>query len=181
MRPNFLPSLNPWGLATPPDWFLDELCAQDGDAVIFPSEEAGLYRLARRVKHGRAMMSFLHHPDARICRDHGLIPFTSVLPESLGMSWGRVLLNLAETDTQRVGGPSKVGALLDEHDAAREAAMARTQRQELLGRGESAWNLAQLWAGSRISLADHRPLSGPPKGESPVHAPGGAGACWVGR
>lgn len=110
---------NPFNLSAPPAWFRLQMAAQDAALVIFPSQEEGVYRVARRAPHAtvaRFSLGFVRkRPDTKTYIDNGLVPVTSLLPFT---QWGPVVLSdLAEMDIQRFGGAEKVADELDRRDA----------------------------------------------------------------
>ena len=186
---NFLPTTNPFALATPPAWFLAALAAYDPALVIFPSTHQPLYRVGRRGRYGTGLLRGLAAaPDSAIYVAHRLWPWKSILPESLGMTWARVLNDLPLFDTQRVDDP---GAALDALEAEDAQAIQRAQEDEADQRAAAFYRTLGLVTGSRVGGgrrpegAGYRKL-GPtkPRGRRPrVYRPSGAGtgALFVGR
>lgn len=183
---NYLQTRNPFGLSEPPTWFLLELYAQDDQAVIFASETDPVYRVARKAKHGPPMLAFLKHPDARLCRDHSLIPSISVIPTGVtGFSWARVLLNLQERDIQKQGGATEVADRLDAFDDLEEQQLRQRTADEAEQRGVDGYRLYKSLNGERVSLSYRKPegaktsVAKMRRTYRPVGA--GPGAMFVGR
>jgi hypothetical protein len=184
MRPNFIPTPNPFNLATPPDWFLDELAAYDEDARIFASETDGVYRIGRKAKHGPAMMGLLNHPDAKTMRRHGLVPSTSVLPTNVaGQDWAKVLIGLMERDTWGAGGADAAADTLDEWDRQEEERLKRDFEAENDARAGDCYRLIKNLAGERLGMAYRKPHGGRTslKKLRRTYRPAGAGsgAMWA--
>lgn len=128
---------NPFNLVGPPAWFLAQMAALDSALTIFPSQEQGVYRVARKVPHGhiaRFSMQFIQkRPDTKTYIDHGLAPVTSLLPF---VQWGPVVLSdLAEMDMKRFGGADKVADELERREA-------ETERKSVLDTADRADTIA---------------------------------------
>lgn len=183
---NFIHTVNPFGLPTPPDWFLVCLAEYDSELVVFPSVAEPVYRLSRRAKHGTGLLKVLKNfPDTKICVDNRLYPVKSILSPSVGMAWGRVLSELPEYDQWRVSDdPTRVTEKLDGLEASRAAAIQRDQEAECDARSGVARRLAQYATGSRVGLSYSKGAgaSGARTGLRPARRPlGGGPALFVGR
>lgn len=183
---NFIRTLNPFDLPKPPDWFLARLDDYDSELVVFPSIQEPVYRLARRVKHGSAVLSVLkNHPDTKLFVEHKLVPVKSILSPSLGMAWGRVLSELPQYDQWLVSeNPDRVVEHIDSIDRVREARIQREQEAECDARSGVARRIAQYATGSRVGLsyAKGAGASGARTGLRPARRPlGGGPALFVGR
>lgn len=186
---NFVPTTNPFALATPPTWFLASLHAYDPQLVIFPSTHEPLYRMGRRGRYGFGLLATLASmPDSRVYQQQKLWPWKSILPSGLGMTWGRVLRDLPNFDTQRYEDPA---GTLDALEAGEDEALDRAIADEADQRAAAFYRTAQLIGGSRVGAgvrpegAGYRPL-GPktrrarrPRPYRPVGS--GPGAIFVGR
>ncbi|MET0742949.1 MAG: hypothetical protein ABWY78_06220 [Microvirga sp.] len=189
---NFIQTENPWGLATPPAWFLAQLHAYDPLLVIFPSKVAPLYRMARRTSSGRAQLNKIIRgiPDSEIYLKHKLWAWKSVEPQSsvmLNGGWGKLLLEIPEYDQQRFGTWKEVADRVDDLDVQQERTIDRDIQGELDARGHDAYLLAQARLGSRVSLGVKKPegarlgrRSSPKQAYRPLNF-GGGGAIFIGR
>lgn len=160
MRSNFLASApNPFNLAGPPDWFLDDLAAYDDQLVIFPSQEDGTYRVARKHQ-GRTppVYTFLKdRPDTKTYVAHRLIPITSILPPPL-VQWGPVIINdLAERDIQRAGGWQEACRLLEDAEDTKEARLNRNIRDDADELARFAWKAIKWRTGQTLDLGARKP------------------------
>jgi hypothetical protein len=183
---NFIPTVNPFGLATPPDWFLVCLGEYDSELVVFPSVAEPVYRLARRAKQSTGMLRVLKNfPDTKIFVDNRLYPVKSILSPNLGMAWGRVLSELPDYDQWRVSAdPMRVAAQLDAIEQKRDAAIQRDQESECDARSGVARRIAQYATGSRVGQSYSKGAggSGARTGLRPARRPlGGGPALFVGR
>lgn len=192
---NYIWTSNPFGLAKPPDWFLDQMFAYDPELRIFPSTFEPFYRVMRRVSSSQPWTKFIaHKPDTAIAVAHKLYPVMSVIPQTLlGFSWGRVLMELAERDQQRFANPDAVERRKQDIDDAREASTNRAIAGELDARNGDFYRAYKFISGERVSLAhsasdgiggarSHRASPRSPRPRKAYRPTGGgAGAIWTGR
>lgn len=160
MRANYLGSVpNPFNLVGPPDWFLDQLAAYDDQLVIFPSQEEGVYRIARKHQ-GKTprIFTFLNtRPDTKTYVAHNLVPVTSVLPPPL-VQWGPVIINdLAERDIQRVGGWQAAARILEDRDETKERRLQQSIREDADELAGFAWRAMKWRTGQTIDLGGRKP------------------------
>jgi hypothetical protein len=186
---NWIPTTNPFGLAQPPAWFLTALAAYDPLLVIFASTSAPLYRLARRTQTGRAQLNKIIRgiPDSAVYLAHTLWAWKSVEPQvtALNNSWQKLLLEIPEYDTQRVGATAAADRL-DHFDALEEARINRDIQTELDARNHDAYVLASSRVGSRIGLSTKKPegARGSRVSRRRAYRPlnfGGGSAIFIGR
>ena len=185
---------NPYGLAGPPAWFLQEMWTFDPCLVIFPSREEPIYRLARRVEHGSPLFTFLKsRPDTKVFVRHRLVPVTSILPPPL-VQWGPVLLrDLAERDVRRAGGYRKAADLLDRQDDDRDARWRAENDDGASVRARASWR-EQKWShGEALDLGGRQPEGARTSRARRIHDVGAgrpglrpsagtfAGALFIGR
>lgn len=188
---NYIPTANPYGLATPPDWFLRELAAYDRLMVIFPSICEPVYRLARRTSQGRAQLNKVIRgiPDSEIYFRHQLWAWKSCEPmriggEQHGMTWQKLLMEIAEHDQQRFGTADQCADQLDRFDELKEAAIQRDIDNGLDGLNDEAYIAATTLAGTRVGLTSRKPEGARSSKQRrrayrPPSDGGGAGAIWV--
>lgn len=182
--PNFIPTANPFGLATPPAWFLQALLAYDHRLVIFPSTHQPCFQMGRRVGRGMPLSKPLEHlPDTKVFYDHQVYPWKRVLASSLmGMSWQRVLRDLPCFDTQKVEDPVNAP---DRLEAEEEAALDKQISDGADQLAADFWRTYNLIEGSRVGYGHAAKKVPNARGRRRrVHrptAPSGTGAIWVGR
>lgn len=159
MRANYLAAVpNPFNLVGPPDWFLDQLAAYDPELVIFPSQEEGVYRIARKHqgKTPRIFTFLEDRPDTKVYVANNLVPVTSVLPPPL-VQWGPVIINdLAERDIQRVGGWQAAARLLEDREDTQERRLDKTIRDDADSLAGFAWKAMQWRTGQTIDLGGRK-------------------------
>jgi hypothetical protein len=151
---NYLAVPNPFALAEPPAWFLQQLAVFDPDLVIFPSQEEAVFRVARRVRRmpPTAQVSFTllrHRPDTRIYAQHRLVPVTTILS---GRWSPAIFADLAERDLWRVGGADRACDLLEAREAADEARQRRALASDARDLAGLAWHMKQSRLGEWIDL-----------------------------
>ena len=157
---NFLVEENPFGLASPPTWFLSEMWTFDPCLVIFPSKEEPLYRMARRVEHGSPILTLMdeqhRRPDTTMFWKHRLVPVTSILPSPF-VQWSPLLLkDLAERDVRRQGGYKKAADRLDALDDANDSKWHRDVDDGAMIRARASWR-GQKWSrGETLDLGARR-------------------------
>lgn len=156
---NFIWTSNPFGLATPPAWFLDQMFAYDPELRIFPSTFEPFYRIMRRTRQSQPWTTFLEHkPDTAIAVAHKLWPVMSVLPQAIaGFSWGRVLVEIAERDQQRFANPDAVERRKQEMDDEIARSTDRQIEAEIDARSGDAYRAYKYLNGERVSLAHRTP------------------------
>lgn len=181
--PNFIPTSNPFGLATPPVWFLRALLAYDPLLVIFPSTCKPVYQMGRRANRGQGMAHPLKTlPDTAVFHAHRVYPWKEILAASImGMSWARVLKDLTLFDTWKVDDP--VGAP-DRLEAEEEAALDKAIADGADQRAKDFYGTLGLIEGSRVGYGNASKTVPAARGHRRrVHRPldAGTGALWVGR
>ncbi len=146
---NYIPTANPFNLAAPPAWFLKALHAYDPLLVIFASVKEPLYRMGRRGRFGHGMLKTLASmPDTQVYVEHRIWPWKSVLPQTLGGDWRRILLEIPDYDTQRFG--NDPGANLDDVEERQEAAERKSMLSDLDHLNGETYRLAKTLNGSRV-------------------------------
>jgi hypothetical protein len=154
---NFLVEENPFGLASPPRWFLEEMWKFDPCLVVFPSKEEAVYRLARRAEHGAPTLTLVadpqkRRPDTTMFWKHRLVPVSSILPAPY-VHWSPVLLNdLAERDVRRQGGYKKAADRLDAIDAAAESKWHSGVEDGATIRARASWREQKWTRGETVDL-----------------------------
>lgn len=83
MHQNYIPDINKFKLAGPPDWWLRKLWDFDNSLVVVPSRQDYVYRLAQRRKPNlpaKIVNDILwQDSDTQMLARYGLIPVTSIL------------------------------------------------------------------------------------------------------
>lgn len=183
--PNFIPTANPFGLATPPAWFLQALLAYDPRLVLFPSVQEPCYQMGRRASPGRGpgmARPLTRLPDTQVFHAHRVYPWKRILAATIvGMSWQRVLRDLPCYDTEKVEDPVSAP---DRMEAEDEAALDKAIADGADQIAADAWGTLQLITGAQVGYGQAAKRL--PKGRRHrrrVHRPlgAGAGALWVGR
>jgi hypothetical protein len=187
--PNYVETINPFGLARPPAWFLRQLLAYDALLRVFPSTCKPVYQVGRQGRHGGALTRPNPKlPDTIVFAAHGIWPWKEVMPQTIGFGWQKVLDDLPDYDTQRFRDPA---GTLDANEAQRERELELRIADEAEQRGADFYRTLQLIDGQRVGSgarpegAGYTPVPGmKPRARRrrayrPVGA--GAGAMFVGR
>lgn len=154
MRANWLNEPNPFNLAVPPDWFLDDLAAYDPDLRLFPSQQIGVFRVGRVVPgHLPPVFTFLQsQPDTKVYVKHRLVPVTSLVPTPF-VQWGPVIINdLAEHDIRAIGGWQEASRLIEDREESAERKRDRDVADEASVRARTAWRAIKWRSGQTIDL-----------------------------
>lgn len=158
-------TLNPFGLAGPPSWFLHDLSVFDPDLILFPSQEEPVYRLGRKVTHSADiwhLVTSIHNgrrPDARTMARHGLVPVTSILPSPL-VHWGPTILrDLAKMDVQRFGGADKFVDAIEQREADEAARVRKQEDGDLDALAHQAYSDVVWQAGRRVAVPATSPVA----------------------
>ena len=165
---NWIADENKFGLAQPPDWWLQWLFDFDHRLVVLPSRKSRTsYLLAIRRLHsvglGDAAMLDNSHPDTNMCYVHGLLPIsplhitgTNPFTEATAAT---LIAKLRARDTWDTG--SKAAAQDGEvYAAAVEAAEVEQKkrdkaalRESFFHRGRDAWRSLTARTGARNKRA----------------------------
>lgn len=163
---NYIPDLNRFNLAGPPDWFLDQLWAFDDSLVIVPSRQEYLYRLAQRRKLNLAENivneAMKAQADTAMLVSYSLIPVTTIVAT---VNWSHPYLfeELRRRAPWRMGGADRVINDLEARERQEELQkrVNTDERNEYLSR--DAWRFYQQKIGTRSHLyspktPDRRPV-----------------------
>lgn len=119
-RPNnYLPDVNKFHLAGPPEWFQRALWDFDNSLVIVPSRQGFYYRLGQRRKLNLpekfANDMLFKESDTQMLASYSLVPVTTILAT---VNWSNPFLfeELRRRAPWRMGGAAKVNADLDSRD-----------------------------------------------------------------
>lgn len=120
MTSNFIAGPNPFSIARPPQWFLNDMLQFDPALVIFASQEQPCYQIARRIQGKRHAKPSDKHPDTVVFATHNLHPVGRLLPSPF-TRWGpTILADLRARDVDAFGGGDKAADRLDAFDQEEE-------------------------------------------------------------
>lgn len=162
---NYIPDVNRFALAGPPQWFLTKLWEFDPSLVIVPSRQSCVYRLAQRRKlHLPEKMVhdvLFQQSDTQMLAQYGLIPVTSIIP-TIEWSDPYIFRELHNRAPHRLGGA----------DAAIKAVEAAESKNDLFKRAKTdemlqylakdSWNLYNKKIGTRTHMYRPRTKSDAP-------------------
>lgn len=149
---------NPFGLAKPPDYFLQRLLDHDNMLVVLPSRQQPLYRLARRVQYtaGIGPQAVLNHEaDTAMMHTHKVVPVTTIVRFGASNFWDgeAVVQKLKDRDIWAHGGSEKVSELMEAAERLDEERLKAGIRDNLRQRAKDGWNSLQARTGSRNKTA----------------------------
>lgn len=173
MTPNWIPDVNRFKLAGPPQWWLQRLYEFDPSLVVIPSRQDCLYRLGQRRKPrvSDAIVNDVlkEQADTQMLWSYGLIPVTTILATA---NWDNPLLfeELRQRAPWRMGGAEKVIKNIEDREWQAEidkSAAINAQQDEL---GRDAWRLYR----KKIGLTTHAFVAPRSRGRSdaPARQPG---------
>jgi hypothetical protein len=176
---NWIADMNRFGLAKPPDWWLQRLHDFDNQLVIIPSRQQALYRIARRKQFspGVGAMAVLDNQrDTGMLAFHGLVPVTTMIRYADSWDIDSILQKLRDRDMWALsGGPmsgrsaneraERVWTAVEGQEQAQEQQERARQREDLDYRSRDAWRSYQARTGQRSrptiqSGQRNRPSSG---------------------
>ncbi len=145
-------------LEQPPPYWLQRLYDFDSQLVVFPSRyRPGAYVLARRqrvstrTQRDRALEDTITQPDTKFCLANALVPVCLIYKTGTIWSLDNIIATLKRRDTWEVGGADKAADLLDQGEAAEEAANAKATRDDMWARSGQGWESYQRRTGQRVT------------------------------
>jgi hypothetical protein len=156
---NWIPDVNRFALAQPPQFFLSKLWEFDNSLVILPSRQSPVYRLAQRRKlnlpEKMVNEALFNESDTQLLASYSLVPVTSILGT---VNWHDpyLFVELHNRAPHRQGGADKVNALLEDQDAKTELMKAAKQDELLTYLGKDAWGLYNKNIGVRSHMYSPR-------------------------
>lgn len=160
---NWIADTNRFGLAKPPDWWLQRLNDFDDQLVVIPSRQEAVYRVARRRQHspGIGTLALIDNQrDTAMLARYGLVPVTTMIRYSGAWDIDSMLQKLRDRDTWALsGGPgsgrtaqergARVADAIEAHEASLEQKERARQREDLDYRSRDAWRSYQARTGQR--------------------------------
>lgn len=153
--PNYVKDTNPFNLAGPPRWFLQQLWDYDPSLVIVPSRMGFFYRLAQRreLKLPESVVNDVlkEQADTRMLASYSLVPVTTILST---VRWDSPLIfaDLTLKAPWRMGGADKYEKLLHDRES-KEYLAKRQQRDDYIEYlAKDAWKLYGKKIGTRTHL-----------------------------
>lgn len=163
---NWIPDINRFRLAGPPQWFLKRLHEFDNSLVIIPSRMGFYYRLAQRRKINLAINVIndvmKEEADTAMLARYGLIPVTTILAT---VNWDNPFLfeELRRRAPWRMGGADEVIKKLETQEKQEEfdKFLKQDEKNDYVAR--DAWRYYQKKVGTRtnafhVKTPDRRPI-----------------------
>lgn len=178
---NYLSTENPFKLADPPDWWLQQLFDQDAQLVVFPSRHRMAYILARRRHFSSAMAemdvldkSLLRQSaglDGDILANHNLIYVRHLIGNTVRRP--QIFQWLRDNDLLAQGGADTVSRRLEDGEADIASQKRRQFADQTEYRAQDAWRSYQARTGRRSGYRKSRESAKqmPMKGFTPHESP----------
>lgn len=171
----WVPDLNRFSLAAPPDWFLRALHEYDNRLFLVPSRQEPRYRLAWRSRRqpgaglkGTKLTDFDHSPDTLMLYALRAFPVMSIEPY---VTWNLDLIGIIKSrDVWAAGGADKAADALDEADRQREAKIDAQNDDRLDQAAHMAFKSKGYREGTRVSMRGKRSTPTGHKRARPVYS-----------
>lgn len=156
---NYIPDVNKFKLAGPPQWFLRSLWEFDPSLAIVPSRQACVYRLCQRRKLNLpehvTNEALFNESDTKMLASYGLIPVTSILATA---NWSNPYLfeELRKRAPWRLGGAEKVINKLESAEAQEELEREMKVNDYLTSLSRDSWGLYNKMIGLRTHMYSPR-------------------------
>jgi hypothetical protein len=152
---NYIPDVNRFSLAGPPQWFLQKLWEFDPSLVIVPSRQSCVYRLGqkRKLKLPEKMVheALFNQSDTKMLASYGLIPVTSIIP-TIEWSDPQIFIELNNRAPHRLGGADAAIKALEAAEAKNEL-LKRARTDDMLQYlAKDSWNLYNKKIGTRTHM-----------------------------
>ena len=154
---NYIPDVNRFALAGPPDWWLRKLWDFDNSLVIIPSRQGFYYRLAQRRKlrltEKVVNEALFKESDTQMLATYSLVPVTTIVATA---NWDNPFMfeDLASRAPWRMGGADKVNKMLEDRDIKDDIDKKVKINEHLSSLGKDGWGLyrkkiglqSQMWS-----------------------------------
>lgn len=151
---NYIPDVNSFKLAGPPDHFLRKLWDFDASLVVVPSRQGFMYRLSQR-RNPQLSTKIVNEAlwkdsDTQMLASYNLVPVTTILATA---NWSNPFLfeELRRRAPWRLGGAQAVTQKLEDQERADELKSREATNEHLTSLGKDAWNLYK----KKIGLQSH--------------------------
>ena len=154
---NFLTSENPYKLAPPPAWWLQQLYDYDSQLVVFPSRHRMAYILARRRHFSNAMaelntldknlLKTSAGLDGDIMATHNLIYVRHLIGNTVRRY--AIFQWLRDHDLKANGGAEKVTDAIEDVEATMARRTREKMQEDIDHRARDAWRSYQARTGRR--------------------------------
>ena len=159
---NYIPDVNRFNLAGPPNWWLAKLWEFDNSLVVIPSRQGFMYRLAQRRKlrlpEKIVNEALFQQSDTHMLARHGLVPVTTIIATA---NWANPFMfqELAERAPWRQGGADKVNAQIEANEQAAEQRLNAAQDEQNTHLAKDGWKLYRKKIG--LGRTWHGPILAP--------------------
>lgn len=187
--PNYIPDLNKFGLAGPPDYFLTRLWEFDPSLAVICSRQGFFYRLAQRrplkLKENIVNDILKEQADTAMLARYGLVPITTVMAT---VQWDNpmIFIELARRAPWRMGGAKKFTEMVEGQEREEQLKKAAAEDERLSYLSKDSWRFYQKLTGVRSHLWSPtvKTSATPPAGTPALVIPGASykpqtEASWI--
>lgn len=166
---NYLPDLNKFQLAGPPQWWLRQLHDFDNSLVVVPSRQGFYYRLAQRRKLNLANKitneALFQESDTKMLAGYSLVPVTTIIATA---NWSNPYLfeELRRRAPWRMGGAEATIKQVEDQEWKAELDRVAATNEHLDYLGKDAWNYYNMKLGLRSNL--YSPKTKPSNSRGPL-------------
>jgi len=152
---NYIPDINKFKLAGPPEWWLIKLNDFDNSLVVVPSRQGFMYRLAQRrplkLKENMVNDILFQDSDTQMLARYSLVPVTTILATA---NWDNPYMfeELRKRAPWRMGGADAYIAGIEQVERQKELDKAAETDAMLTDNTKDAWKYYQLKKGLRTHL-----------------------------
>lgn len=148
---NYIPDVNKFKLAGPPQWWLQKLNDFDPSLVVVPSRQGFYYRLAQRRKLNLSEKfindMLFNESDTKMLAGYSLVPVTTILATAF---WSDLMFkDLEERAPWRNGGAEKVIKHIEDREFDAHTKMLKRNDQRMTDYAKDGWKLYQQKTGQR--------------------------------
>jgi hypothetical protein len=151
---NYIPDVNKFKLAGPPQWWLTKLWDFDPSLVVIPSRQGFYYRLAQRrpLKLTEAMVNdvLFKESDTKMLASRSLVPVTTILATA---NWSDAMFSELEARAPwRNGGADKVIQKIEDREFEKHKKLLQKNDERMTDYAKDGWKLYQRKTGARTSV-----------------------------
>lgn len=160
---NYIPDVNKYKLAGPPEWWLRMLWDFDSSLVVVPSRQGFYYRLAQRRKLKLADR-FVHdmmkeHGDSSMLASYSLVPVTTITATA---TWSPLMFKeLEERAPWRMGGADKVIKNLEDAEWENHKMALKRNDERMTDYAKFGWRVYQGKTGQRTRIDSTKRMTTP--------------------
>lgn len=157
---NYIPDVNKFKLAGPPQWWLQKLNDFDPSLVVVPSRQGFYYRLAQRRKLNLSEKfindMLFNESDTKMLAGYSLVPVTTILATA---TWNDLMFaDLEARAPWRNGGAEKVIKHIEDREFDKHKKMLERNDQRMTDYAKDGWKVYQQKTGQRTFVDSTKKL-----------------------